>query len=108
MNAYCDIYPNTPGFRDTDTSIAAADAIASSAGRLQRMVLFAVREVGERGLTSEEIAARLDVGFASIQPRTSELRRKGLIEDSGQRRRNLSGKAAIVWTATPSGEASNV
>jgi hypothetical protein len=35
----------------------------------------------------------------SIQPRTSELKRKGLIRDSGQRRPNCTGKKAIVWTA---------
>jgi hypothetical protein len=33
----------------------------------------------------------------SIQPRTSELRRKGLIRDSGKRRQNATGKSAIVW-----------
>jgi len=35
----------------------------------------------------------------SIQPRTSELKRKGLIMDSGQRRPNCTGKLAIVWVA---------
>jgi hypothetical protein len=33
----------------------------------------------------------------TIQPRTSELRGEGLIRDSGQRRRNATGKLAIVW-----------
>jgi hypothetical protein len=35
----------------------------------------------------------------SIQPRTTELKRKGLIRDSGQRRPNSTGKQAIVWIA---------
>jgi predicted transcriptional regulator len=53
------------------------------------------------GLTAHEIAQALDVDRASIQLRLSELRRKGLVVDSGQRRRNESGKRAIVWLARP-------
>ena len=35
----------------------------------------------------------------TVQPRTSELKLLGLIEDSGERRRNRNGKRAIVWVA---------
>ena len=48
---------------------------------------------------ADELAARLNMDRWSIQPRTSELKRKGLIRDSGQRRPNCTGKMAIVWTA---------
>lgn len=99
MNAHAHDYPDAPGHRDIDTSIEAARSIATSAGRLQRTALFALQEVGLRGLTSQELADRTGIDFASIQPRTSELRRKGLIEDSGQRRHNRNGKRAIVWVA---------
>ena len=58
-----------------------------------------IRDAGPRGLTADELSAHLDMDRWSIQPRTSELRRKGLIRDSGQRRPNGSGKQAIVWTA---------
>jgi hypothetical protein len=43
----------------------------------------------------------------SIQPRTTELCRKGLIRDSGQRRRNATGKLAIVWIAASRAPASD-
>lgn len=93
------VYPDAPGHRNVDTSIAAANAIAPKLGRLQRMAETAIREAGLYGLTADELAARLDMDRWSIQPRTSELRRKGLIRDSGLRRPNATGKQAIVWIA---------
>jgi len=94
------IYPDAPGHRGVDTSIAAADAISVPLGRLQRMVLRAIREAGSYGATTNEIAARLDIDRGSAQPRTSELRRNHAIEDSGRRRLNANGKRAIVWVVT--------
>ena len=96
-------YPDQPGHRHADTSADAAKAIARSSSRLQRTALFALQEVGSRGLTSQELADRTGIDFASIQPRTSELRRLGLIRDSGQRRANRNGKRAIVWVACEKG-----
>ena len=93
------VYPDAPGHRNVDTSIAAADALAPKLGRLQRMAEVAIREAGLYGVTADELAARLDLDRYSIQPRTSELRRKGLIRDSGLRRPNATGKQAIVWIA---------
>ena len=93
------IYPDTPGHRGIDTSVAAAEALAPKLGRLQRMAAAAIREAGESGLTADELASRLDMDRWSIQPRTSELRRKGMIRDSGKRRPNATGKRAIVWTS---------
>ena len=93
------IYPDAPGHRNVDTSMAAADDLAPKLGRLQRMAETTIRSAGAHGLTADELSARLEMDRWSIQPRTSELRRKGLIRDSGQRRPNGSGKLAIVWTA---------
>lgn len=94
-------YPDAPGHRGVDTSMAAAEALAPKLGRLQRMTEAAIRDAGDSGLTADEVAARLKMDRWSVQPRTSELRRKGIIRDSGQRRRNITGKAAIVWVAAP-------
>lgn len=63
------------------------------------MAATAIRAAGPRGLTADELAQRLDMDRYSIEPRTSELRRKGLIRDSGRRRKNASGKMAIVWVS---------
>ena len=85
--------------RNVETSIAAADALAPKLGRLQQMAKSAICDAGTQGLTADELSARLDMDRWSIQPRTSELKRKGLIRDSGQRRPNATGKLAIVWIA---------
>ena len=92
-------YPDAPGHRNVETSIAAADALAPKLGRLQQMAQAAIRDAGANGLTADELAARLELDRWSIQPRTSELKRKGLIRDGGQRRPNTTGKQAIVWIA---------
>lgn len=67
--------------------------------RLQRIALTAIRAARGRGLTTHELAAVVNIHRDAIQPRTSELRKLGLIRDSGGRRQNFSGKFAIVWVA---------
>jgi predicted ArsR family transcriptional regulator len=93
-------YPNAPGHRAVDTSIKAAEALAPGLGRLQAMALAAIQRAGDAGLTADELAAKLGLSRWAVQPRTSELRRKGAIQDGGQRRRNVTGRHAIVWVAT--------
>lgn len=92
-------YPDRPGFKgEAETGREAAEAIAPRLGRLQRMVREAVTARGAEGLTPEEAADLHGVDRVSLQPRFSELKAKGLIVDSGRRRRNgSSGKAAVVW-----------
>jgi hypothetical protein len=99
--AACAVSPYVDGFghRGIDTSIEAGSALEGALARLRRMVFCAIRDAGERGLTAEETANHLGIARVSAQPRTSELRGLRLIEDSGQRRRNASGKRAIVWKA---------
>lgn len=92
-------YPSAPGHRGIDTSAAAAVSLASSLSYLQAKVFRALAEAGSRGLTTNELAERLRIDRGSIQPRTSELRSKGRIRDSRQRRLNANGKKAIVWVA---------
>jgi DNA-directed RNA polymerase specialized sigma24 family protein len=91
-------YPDAPGHRGIDTSVEAAAAMSQHLGRLQDMAFNAIKAAGALGLTADELAERLGVNRYTIQPRTSELRRLRKIADSGQRRRNVSGKKAIVWT----------
>jgi hypothetical protein len=91
------IYPDAPEHRNVDTSIAAAEALAPKLGRLQRLAQAAISDAGANGLAVDELAARLGWDRWSVQPRTSELKHKGLIRDSGQRRPNCTGKLAIVW-----------
>lgn len=100
-------YPDAPGHRGVQTSVEAGEAIAPDLGRLQRMAERAIRAAGDKGLTADELAARLGMARWSIQPRTTELQRKGFIQDSGHRRRNVTGKRAIVWVSATGGDTPN-
>jgi len=87
------MYPNYPGHTDDDTSMEAAATI--SASTLRNKVLGLLKA---RSRTVHESARDLAVGISSIQPRFSELRARGRIKDTGERRTNpTSGKRAIVW-----------
>lgn len=92
-------YPDAPGHRRVETSCRAAEQLAPRLGRLQQMAATAIRDAGLDGLTADELAAVLKLDRWSIQPRTTELLRKGLIRDSGRRRANVTGRQAIVWVA---------
>jgi hypothetical protein len=92
-------YPNMPGHRGVETSIAAATAVAGKLGRLQKLTLDTIKTAGFHGCTTDEAANALAIDRGTIQPRTSELKLRGLIVDSSQRRRNANGKRAIVWVA---------
>ena len=92
-------FPDAPGHRGIDTSIAAAVALKPCLGRLQDMTLATIRAAGGIGRTAHECCDALGIDRSAIQPRLSELRRKGLIADNGNRRQNVSGKSAIVWVA---------
>jgi predicted ArsR family transcriptional regulator len=87
-------YPNSPGFQNTDTSEAAAAAIEPEAPNLRALVL---RALSDRPATADECASEIGVSILAIRPRLTELRKLGSIEDTGQRRRNVSGRSAIVW-----------
>lgn len=90
-------YPHEAGHSGVDTSIAAADVINKVLPRLQHQIFGVIADAGDRGVTGDEIAARLGWERHRVRPRTSELRRLRRIIDSGQRRNSDSGVASIVW-----------
>lgn len=90
-------YPDAPGHRGVDTSIAAADAITGVAGRLRSIVYRTICEAGPNGITTDEIAKALGMPRYRVQPRTTELKHHQRIKDSGRRRYNVSGCRATVW-----------
>lgn len=88
-------YPGSPGSQDRGTSRAAADAIRPAAATLRAKALDVVER--SNGLTADEVAGRLGLSILSIRPRLTELARMQKVRDSGTRRRNVSGRQAIVW-----------
>lgn len=90
-------YPNIPGYHQSapETSPEAADAITSKAQRL-RTRLYHLLATGWTG-TADEAASKLGESILSVRPRFSELRAGDAIIDTGERRRNESGRNAVVW-----------
>lgn len=96
MQGYLDftIYPNVPGSMPRDTSEAAAESIRESAETLRAKALDAIRR---QPATADEVADRIGSSILAVRPRVTELAKMGRIEDSGERRKNASGRSAIVW-----------
>jgi len=75
---------------DPITSIEAAEQVDST--KLESMVYEAIAK-HPNGLTSDEIMLYFpNHGVQTISPRYAPLIRKGLIEDSGEKRKGKSGK----------------
>lgn len=97
-------YPNEPGAKGPDgTSQDAAEAIAPTVSHLRHLAMRTLAQLGEA--TPLEAVAVSGTTRESLQPRFSELRAMGLIEPTGARRRNPSGKSASVLRLTDKGRA---
>lgn len=90
-------YNGMPGFKSGSTSKAAAESMRPTAATLRDLCLKMIRRYGD--LTADECAAFCNQSVLSIRPRFSELSAINLIEDSGLRRDNASGRRAVVWKA---------
>ena len=87
-------YPNTPGFKRRATSEDAADAIVVKAFTLREKVYQLLKA---KPMTADECAEWLEESVLTIRPRLSELAKAERIVDSRERRKNVSGRPAIVW-----------
>lgn len=91
-------YPHAPGAKARDTSFAAARSMDRTAKTLRERALEALKA---KPSTADEIAEALNVSFMAIRPRLTEAAQLGLVEDTGLRRPNASGRKAIVWRVVP-------
>ena len=85
------------------TSADAAKHITPTRAHLQGLALRALARLGTA--TPLEIVAATGKTREAIQPRLSELLRAGLIEPTGQRRKNPSGRTANVLRLSAAGVA---
>lgn len=81
---------------DPDTSHKAANEVETS--RLEQMVLVQLSSCPD-GLTNHELVERTGCSWNTITPRLRPLVRKGLVVDSGTRRKGPTNKSCIVWRA---------
>lgn len=86
------------GFQSTDTSLSAALQTERRAPTLRDDVLHYLRMI-DRPASTQDIAEALDKPYPSIQPRLSELREMGKVEDSGQRGLTEFARPCILWQA---------
>ncbi len=91
-------YPTENNHRGVDTSIAAAELAATGASYLRRVVVKTLCDHPEN-LTVDQTCSIANYPRYSLQPRFTELRKLGLIRDTGERRPNVSGASAKVWRA---------
>lgn len=87
-------YPDTPGYKRSGTSQEAAESIAERMPNMRRMVFEALKL---RDMTADEVASALNLSVLQTRPRLSELLAYDKIRDTGIRRKNASGKNAVVW-----------
>jgi hypothetical protein len=89
-----------PFAKGSDTSRAAAEEMQGEAARLRRSVLAAYRTAGHFGMTPDQCAKLLHVSVLACRPRCTELLQAGLLERTGERRKNQSGLNANVLRAS--------
>ena len=85
---------------DMDTSLAASKAIVPHLQRLEAVVHEAIMEAGSRGLCDHEIERATGLIHQTASARRRGLVLKGLVVDSGARRKTPSGRAAVAWVVT--------
>ena len=90
-------YPLQAGFKASSPDTSRESAKSTDAGTLRTAALQALKF---GSLTADEVAHKLGMSILSIRPRLSELRKLGAVKDTGIRRKNSSGKNAVVWSAS--------
>lgn len=90
--------------RGSDTRKLAHQAASRTASQVAVACINVLRR-NPAGLTPDEIAERIGKSVLSVRPRISELKRAGLIKDSGARRlaRAGSGTSQAVFVAVREG-----
>lgn len=95
-------YPEAPGWKARDTSVAAAEHIRPTAANIQDQCLRAYKVSGP--MTADECANILGMSVLTVRPRISQLSALNQLEDTGIRRKNDSGRNAIVWRVAVGGQ----
>jgi hypothetical protein len=91
--------PIEPPAIDHPNSLAAAASVKPVAPGVRQRVFEFILKRGKRGATREEIERSTKIKHQTINPRIAELRKAGLIRESGKSRPTRSGRSAAVWIA---------
>jgi len=91
--------PDLPFQKHSQTSIDAATDMRGCAPTKRKQVLHSIANAGARGVTDDEVQVMLNMNPSTQRPRRIELVERGLVVDSGGKRRTRSGRFAVVWRA---------
>lgn len=91
-----------PHQRHSDTSVAAAKAVAPKFGKQSLSVLEAIAKAKD-GMTDLEGQDHMQMSGDSYRPCRVELTKKGYVFDSSERRLTKSNRKAVVWKVTDDG-----
>lgn len=95
-----------PYVKGSDTSQDAAESMEPHLARLQETIFSLIQNSWsgimsnmdpQLGWTDDELERWLGLPHQTVSARRRELVLKGLIEDSGERRKTRSGRKAVVW-----------
>ncbi len=92
--------PHAPYVLGSDTSEDAAASMGVHLARLERVVFSHITKRGAHGCTDEELERATGLKHQSLCARRRMLVQRGLVQDSGRRRVNLTGRSAVVWVMT--------
>ena len=92
-------YPYSPGHKEVDTSIEAAEAIKEGVETIRNKVFNVIANKGNFGATADEVAELLNYSPFTVRPRVTELFKLNKIERK-DKRKNASKKAAYVYVVS--------
>lgn len=95
--------PTAPYQRGSETSRAAAEAIAPFAGTMRLRTLEAYAKMEDRGATREEVAHWKGIRLATVCARTRELVKIGALAPTGGTRPTTGRRQAEVLKITQAG-----
>lgn len=84
---------------DPETSAAAAESMIFGSFKHSAEIVQTLEDAGH-ALAAHEMAGRCDLTAHQISRRLVELRRAGVIVDSGERAKTSSGRASVRWELT--------
>ena len=87
--------PFVPG---SSTSQAAAQSLTSATlAHLERVVFEEIEKAGPLGCTDKELEDRCQLSHESTSARRRKLVEKGLVKDSGSKRKSPAGREVSIW-----------
>ncbi len=89
--------PVVPSSND-ETSLEAAVVLAKTSARALERRVFDALEADPH--TDQELEELLELPGNTVRPRRRSLVQRGLVHDTGLRRKTHSGRRAIVWSVS--------